>query len=242
MTAILSDFDLPGRTSSGSKQPARATDAIQHEMASLRARVRALAEKRAGLAADQFTSELRILTHETARAMDAACEDRRVLVRLRHRLARQVDADLLRLRADDQDSVEARARALLLAQLDALLETQPIASRRGGSVLAHTDLTPGTVKAMRILDQHRDAIRRRFRALKCRLQTELADLSREMAGETAARLCLRHGQQGQEWLWWRLARIVDHFVAVSAPASLPAQLELLATRCVLSGVEKHRNG
>jgi hypothetical protein len=237
MTAILSD--------SGSRQPARPTDAIQHEMDSLRGRVRTLAEKRAGLAAVGFTAELRILTQDTARAMDAACEDRMVLFRLRHRLAHQVDADLLRFRADDEDSVEARARALLVGQLDALLETQPIARRRGDSLLARADLTPGTVKAMRILDQHRDAIRGRFRALKCRLQTELADLSREMAGETAARLCLRHGQQGQqgqEWLLWRLARIVDHFVAVSAPASLPAQLELLATRSVLSGLEKYRNG
>lgn len=230
MTAILS-----------AKQPPRATDAIQQEMVSLRSRVRALAEKRASLAANQLTSELQVLTQETARAMDAACEDRLVLFHLRHSLARQLDGDLLRLRADDEDSVEARARALLLVQLDALLETQPIARRRGGSVLAHAVLTPGTLKAMRILDQHSDAIRVRFRALKCRLQTELADLSREMAGETAARLCLRHGQQGPEWLWWRLARIVDHFVAVSAPASLPAQLELLATRSVLSGLEKYRN-
>jgi len=234
MTAILSD--------SGSRQPARATDAIQHEMDSLRARVRALSEKRAGLAAVGFTAELRILTQDTARAMDAACEDRMVLSRLRHRLAHQVDADLLRFRADDADSVEARARALLVGQLDALLETQPIARRRGDSVLTHAGLTPGTVEAMRILEQHRDAIQGRFRALKCRLQTELADLSREMAGETAARLCLRHGQQGHEWLWWRLARIVDQFVAVSAPASLPAQLELLATRSVLSGLERYRNG
>ena len=114
-------------------------------------------------------------------------------------------------------------------------------SRPASASVAHADLTPGAARALRTFEQHRDMVRSCFRTLKRRVQTELADLSLEMASETAARLCLRFGRQGQEWLWWRLSRIVDQFVAVSKPAGLPASLELLATRSVLSGLERYRN-
>ena len=235
MTAIPSDPGL-GRAVASS---GGATDEIQREMLSLRARVRALAEKRAGVAADRFTQELQVLAQTTAREMAAACEDRAILSRLHGRLSRQVNADLLRAR-DDDDSVDARARALFLARLDGLLDTPRNAIRPTIANVAHADLSPGAARALRIFEQHREMVRSCFRGLKRRVQTELADLSLEMAGETAARLCLRFGRQGQEWLWWRLSRIVDQFVAVSRPAGLPASLELLATRSVLSGLEKTR--
>jgi len=222
-----------------SSEAGRTGDAIRSEMIKLRARVRTLAENRARVDADTFTRELRVRTEETARAMYAACEDRAVLLRIQHRLARRVNADLLLARGDDEPSVDARVRELLVAQLDMLLET-PAPHGRAGSSVANADLTPGAVRALRIVEQHRETVRARFRALRSKVQTDLADLALELAGETAARLCLLYGQQGQEWLWWRLSRIVDQLVAISAPPSLPTSLELLATRSVLSGLEKFR--
>ena len=238
MTAI--PIDDPPDTPPAEAERARAVDAIRREMVSLRARVRTLAEQRAETEADRLTQELRASTEEAARAMGAACEHRAVLVRVRNRLARRVNADLILARGDDEPSVDVRARVLLVARLDVLLDTSGSSGRDSSSV-AHADLTPGSVRALRILEEHRELVRARFRALKSRIQSELADLCLEMAGETAARLCLRFGRQGQEWLWWRLSKIVDQFVAVSRPVSLPASLELLATRSVLSGLEKYRN-
>src|SRR5262249_9418612 len=237
MTAIPID-DPPDTPSAGSER-ARTVDAIRREMVSLRARVRTLAEQRAETEADRLTQELRAATEEAARAIRAACEHRAVLLRVRNRLARRVNADLILARGDDEPSVDVRARVLLVARLDLMLDTSASNARDASSV-AHADPTPGSVRALRILEEHRELVRARFRSLKSRLQSELADLSLDMAGETAARLCLRYGRQGQEWLWWRLSKIVDQFVAVSKPASLPAHLELLATRSVLSGLEKHR--
>jgi hypothetical protein len=202
--------------------------------------VRSLAEQRAAAEADRFTQELRVVTGDAAREMNAACENRSVLARVHHRLARQVNADLRLVRGDDEASVDAQWRALLLAQLEALLDLTIVPIRSTPSSVAPVELTLGAARALRTFERQREMVRSRFRALKGRLQTELADLSLEMAGETAARLCLRYGRQGQEWLWWRLSRIVDQFVAVSRPASLPAHLELLATRSVLSGLEKHQ--
>src|SRR5262245_22393681 len=212
MTAIRSS-DLPVARPADSERHGLTTDAIRREMLALRAQVRSLAEQRARADADRFTAELRRVTEDAARAMDAACEDRAVLTRLHHRLARQVNADLLRVREGDEAAVDARARALLLARLDALLET-PHDPARPSSSVAHADLTPGAALALLTFERHRELVRGRFRDLKGRLQTELADLSLEMAAETAARLCLRHGRQGQDWLWWRLSRIVDQFVAI----------------------------
>ena len=240
MTAILSPSDLPETLSTELDRSSGDSDAIRRELLSLRSRVRALAEDRARSAAEEFIGELRVLTREAVRSMAGACESRAVLSRLHHRLARQVNSDLLRGREDDEDSMDARARALLLAQLETVLDSLRTPGDRGGSSFAGADLTPGATRALRVLGQHRETVRVRIRALKSRLQTELADLSLEMAGETAARLCLRHGQQGREWLSWRLGRIVDQFVAIATPASLPASLELLATRSVLLGLEMFR--
>ena len=235
MTAILSD-ELPGARLDESEQGPE-SDAMRREMVSLRARVRRLAEQRAATEADRFTQELRVVTDDAARAMNSACGDRTALARLHHRLTRQVNADLLLVRGDDEASVDAGARALLLARLDALLDA-PAQTINARSAAAHTTLTIGAARALRAFERHRETVRSCFRALKGRLQTELADLSLEMAGETAVRLCLQYGRQRQEWLWWRLSRIVDQFVTLATPASLPAQLELLATRSVLSGLEK----
>lgn len=234
MTDIFSASDLPGGAFLESDRASRATDAIRREMLSLRTRVRALAERRAGSAADDFTAGLKLLTWDTARAMEAACEGSEVITRLQHQLSRQVNADLLRSREDDESAIDARARALLLTSLDARIVDRPSPRKPRASRLARADLTPGAARAMRVLAEYRETVSVRFRALKCRLQTELADLSLEMAGETAARLCLRHGRQGRDWLWWRLSIIVDQFTAFSRPATLPASLELLATRSVIS--------
>lgn len=239
MTAIRSS-DLAPTLPVEPKRHGPTSDEIRRELLKLRARVRSLAEQRARADADRFTQELRKVTEDAARAMDAACEDRRVLSALHRRLARRVNANLLRAREDDEGSVDARAQALLLARLDVLLKLPRDARTAAGSTPALADLTPGAVHALRLLERHREDVRDRFRALKGKLQMELADLSLEMAGETAARLGLRYGRQGQEWLWWRLSAIVDQLVAVSTPASLPASLELLATRSVLSGLEKYR--
>lgn len=238
MTAILSD-ERSGALPTDSER-GHAADAIRREMVALRARVRTLAEQRAQSEAHRFTEELRVVTEDAARTMEAACEDRAVLARVRHRLARQVNADLRVARGDDEASVDAQGRALLLARLDALLDTPTAPARAAPARGASVDLTLGAARALRTFERHRELVRSRFRALKGRLQVELADLSLEMAGETAARLCLTYGREGQEWLWWRLSRVVDQFVAISKPASLPAHLELLATRSVLSGLEKYR--
>jgi len=237
MTAILSGSDLPV----DAERPARASDPIQREMLSLRARVRDLADARARRAAEQLTRELRRLSGQTARAMKRACEDRTVLAHLHQRVVRQVSAELVRARHDDVASVEASAAALLAAQLEASIDPVPAPRGAGGSQLAHADLTPGTTKALRVLARYRDVVRDRFNEMKSAIHSELADLSLEMASETVARLCMRYGGKGHDWLCWRLARIVEHFVAVSAPASLPAALELLATRSVLSGLERSRD-
>ena len=173
--------------------------------------------------------------------MSKACEGRPVLARLHHRLTRQVNADLMRAGDDDESSVEVRARAVVLAQLDAMLERAESPRHRRGDAYAHADLTPGAVEAMRIVEQYRETVRSRFRELKCRLQTELAELSLEMAAETAARLCLQYSGQGHERLWWWLWRIVDEFVEVSTPPSVPASLELLAIRYVLSELARSSN-
>jgi hypothetical protein len=239
MTAIRSS-DLAPTLRVEPKRHGPTSDEIRRELLALRARVRSLAEQRARADADRFTQELRKVTEDAARAMDVACKDRRVLAGIHHRLIRRVNADLLGAREDDEASVDARARALLLARLDVLLNLPRDARAAAGTSAAHAGLTLGAVHALRILEQHREDVRDRFRSLKCKLQMELADLSLEMAGETAARLGLRYGREGEEWLWWRLSRIVDQFVAVSTPASLPASLELLATRSVLSGLEKYR--
>jgi hypothetical protein len=236
VTAIRSPSGPPEPPSTDSAPGSRMTDAIRREMLSLRVRVRSLAERRARTAAEDFSGELKVLTLDTARAVEAACEGPAVLARVRHRLDRQVSADLLRSREDDEDSIDARARALLVASLDARMAARLAERALGTSSFARADLTLGAARAMRLVGRYRETIRVRFRALKCRVQTELADLALEMAGETAARLCLRHGQQGREWLWSRLSQIVDQFVAVSTPASLPGALELLATRSVLSGL------
>lgn len=225
MTAIISDD--PSLTPRAGPERGQTADAIRREMVSLRARVRILAEQRAAAEADRFTQELRVMTGDAAREMNASCENRAVLARVHHRLARQVSSDLRLMREDDEASVDAQWRALLLARLEVLdLATVP-ASNAGSN--APMELTLGAARALRAFERHRDVVRSRFRALKGRLQTELADLSLEMAGETAARLCLRYGRQGQEWLWWRLSTL-----------SLPGHLELLATRSVLSGLEKNR--
>jgi hypothetical protein len=236
VTAIRFPSGLSGRPSNESAPGSPMADAIRSEMLSLRVRVRSLAERRARTAAEDFSGELKALARESARAMAAACEDPAVLARVRHRLDRQVAADLLRAREDNEDSIDARARALLVTSLDARLALRLADSPRGTSRFAHADLTPGAARATHLVDQFRETIRVRFRALKSRVQSELADLALEMAGETAARLCLRHGHQGREWLWSRLSQIVDQFVAVTTPASLPGALELLATRSVLSGL------
>ena len=214
------------------------TDAIRREMLALRARVRTLAELRAATEADRFTQELLVLSDAVATAMAEECEDRAVLARVHHRLGRRVDADVRRLHEDASAAVDARARALVLARLEARLGAVP--PRSAGSSGAPADLTLGGARALRTFERHRDLVQDRFRALNGKIQTELADLSLELAGETAARLCICHGPDGQEWLWWRLSRIIDQLVKASKPTSLPAQLELLATRSVLSGLEKYR--
>ena len=223
---------VPARAERARRDP----DPIRRELFSLRARVRALAEDRARLSADRLTDELRVLSQETARAMSRACESRQVLARLHRRLTRQVNAELRRAPEDDQTSIELRARAVVLTQLDAILETPKSPRRQSGNGYAHADLTPGAVEALRLVEQHRDTVRSRFQELKCRLQTELAELSLEMATETAARLCLKYSTQRSEWLCWRLARTVDELVAISRPPTLPASLEALATRSVLAAV------
>ena len=215
-------------------------DPIRRELLLLRARVRTLAEDRARLSADRLTDELRVLSQETARAMSRACEGRPILARLHRRLTRQVNAGLLRATHDDETLLEVRARAVVLAQLDTILEAPERPKRQSGKTYEHADLSPGSVKALRLLEQHRDAVQSRFRELKCGLQTELAELSLEMAGETAARLCLQHGGRGSEWLCWRLKRIVEELEETSTPPTLPASLELLATRSVLAGVANGR--
>src|SRR5262245_26395917 len=179
MTAIRSS-DLPVALPADAERHGLTTDAIRREMLALRAKVRSLAEQRAQADADRFTAELRMVTEDAARAMRAACEDEAVLTRLHHRLVRRVNADLLRVREDDEASVDARARALLLARLDAPLDTPRVSGRRAGSGAPHPDLTPGTTLALRTFEQHREHVRSRFRDLKGRLQAELADLSLEM--------------------------------------------------------------
>lgn len=230
---------LPGVRPDGSER-GWTTDAIRREMLTLRARVRTLAEHRAAAEADRFTQELLVLSDAVATSMAADCEDQAVLARVHYRLGRRIDADVLRVHEDASAAVDARARALVLARLDALLHMVP--PRSAISSGAPADLTLGGARALRSFERHRDLVRDRFRALNGKIQTELADLSLELAGETAARLCLCHGRDGQEWLWWRLSRIVDQLVAASKPTSLPAKLELLATRSVLSGLEKYRPG
>jgi hypothetical protein len=178
------------------------------------------------------------MTDDAARAMLTACEDGVVLARLRNRLAHQADADLRRAHEEDEASVDASVRALLLDRLNALLRLPRAANAGARSGVAPREAPNGAARAVRIFEQHREQVRDRFRALKGSLQTELADLALEMAGETAARLSMRYGQRGQEWLWWRLSRIVDQLVAVSMPATLPAALELLAAQAVRSGLEK----
>jgi hypothetical protein len=239
MTAILSD--LPADPSTDPGKPARASDPVQREMLALRARVRDLAEDRARSAAEQLTHELRELSRRTARVMKRACEDDTVRAGLHHRLVRQVNASLARARHDDPTSVEARASALLVAQLEASNDETPMLRRTSGAFFADSDLTPGATTALRALARYQDVVRRRFDEMKSAVQSELADLSLEMASETAARLCMRYEGKGRDWLCWRLARIVEHFVAVSTPATLPGALELLATRSVLSGLERCRD-
>ena len=214
------------------------TDSIRREVLALRARVRTLAEHRAATEADRFTQELLVLSEAVATAMAADCEDRAVLARVHYRLGRRINADVLRVHEDALAAVDARARGLVLARLDALLARVP--PRSSISSDAPATLTLGGARALRTFERHRDLVRDRFRALNAKIQTELADLSLELAGETAARLCLCHGRDGQEWLWWRLSRVVNQFVVASKPKSLPAQLELLATRSILSGLEKYR--
>ena len=238
MTTILSELDSSAEPSTESGSTARASDPIQHEMLSLRARIRDLADERARSAAEQLTRDLRRLSRQTARAMEDACEDRTVLARLHHRVVRQVSADLVRARHDDVTSVEASAAALLAAELEASIDAAP-ALRGRRSLFTNADLTPGTAEALRVLARYRDVVRDQFNELKSAIHGELADLSLEMASETAARLCMRYGDKGRDWLCWHLAGIVEHLVAVSAPASLPAALELLATRSVLSGLERY---
>jgi len=240
MTAILTDLDSSADPSTEPGRPARASDPIRREMLSLRARVRDLAESRARTAADDLTRELRHMSRQTARAMKRACEDGAVLARLHHRLIRLVDAELVRAWQDNVAAVESRAAALLVAELEASIDAGPEARGRG-SLFAHADLTPGMVQAMRILARYRNLVRDRFSELKSTIHGELADLALEMASETAARLCMQYASQGRDWLSWRLARIVEHFVAVSRPATLPGALELLATRSVLSGLERSRD-
>jgi hypothetical protein len=237
MTAIPSS-DLLDTRPREVTEPGPTLDAIRREMLSLRVRVRALAELRTRAAAERFTPELRVLTEDAARAMVAACENRAVLARLRHRLARQVKADLLRAREADEAAVDARVRGLLVDRLGASLRLTREIGRDAGSNDVHENLSLAAARAVRIFEEHREGGRGRFRALKGSLRTELAELAFEMAGETAARLSMRYGQREHEWLWWRLSRIVDQFQAVSTPASLPAALEVLAARAVLSGLQE----
>jgi hypothetical protein len=232
MTAIRSS--VPGARPIGSSGPA--AEATRREMISLRARVRSLAEKRARADGDRFTHEIQTMTEDTARAMLTACEDGGALARLHHRLARQVKADLLRAREGDESSVDASVRALLLDRVNALLHL-PRAVSAVSSVTPNA-LPSAAARAARIFEEHREQVRDRFRALKGRLQTELADLALEMAGETAARLSMHYGFREEEWLGWRLSRIVDQLVAVSMPATLPAALELMATQAVVSGLKE----
>lgn len=234
MTAIRSNF--LGARPSESAGPAAET--IRREMLSLRTQLRSLAEKRARADGDRFTHEIQTTTEDAARAMLTACEDGGVLARLHHRLARQVKADLLRAREGDESSVDASARALLLDRVNALLHLPRAVGGGAVSSVTPKDLPSGAARAARIFEEHREQVRDRFRALKGCLQTELADLALEMAGETAARLSMRYGRRGQEWFWGRLSTLVDQFVAVSMPATLPAALELLATQAAVSGLKQ----
>jgi hypothetical protein len=226
MTAIRSNF--LGAQPIDSSRPA--AEAIRREMLALRTQVRALAEKRARADGDRLTQEIQTITEDAARAMLTACEDGVVLARLHHRLARQVKADLLRAREVDEFSVDAR--------VNALMQLPRAVGGGAGSGVAHEDSPSGAARAARIFEEHREQVRDRFRALRGCLQMELADLALEMAGETAARLSMRYGRRGQEWLWEGPSRIVDQFVAVSIPATLPAALELLATQAVVSGLKQ----
>jgi hypothetical protein len=234
MTAIRSNF--LGAQPIDSSRPA--AEAIRREMLALRTQVRALAEKRARADGDRLTQEIQTITEDAARAMLTACEDGVVLARLHHRLARQVKADLLRAREVDEFSVDASVRALLLDRVNALMQLPRAVGGGAGSGVAHEDSPSGAARAARIFEEHREQVRDRFRALRGCLQMELADLALEMAGETAARLSMRYGRRGQEWLWEGPSRIVDQFVAVSIPATLPAALELLATQAVVSGLKQ----
>lgn len=235
MTVIRST-DFLGARPVESSGPA--AEAIRREMVSLRVRVRSLAEQRARTDGDRLTHEIQAMTEDAARSMLTACEDGVVLARLHHRLARQVNADLRRAQEDDDASVDASVRALLLDRLNAMLQLPREVGPGARSSVVSKDAPSGAARAVRIFEQHREQVRDRFRVLKGCLQTELADLALEMAGETAARLSIRYGRRGQDWLGWRLSRIVDQFVAVSMPATLPAALELLATQAVVSGLQQ----
>ncbi|HUM12291.1 MAG TPA: hypothetical protein VLT82_15195 [Myxococcaceae bacterium] len=233
MTAIRTPSDRAALRAEA-ERAAREPDLVRRQLLSLRARVRMLAEEHARLGADGLTCELRSLGRETAFAMRKACEGWVVIARLHHRLTRRLNSDSLRPCPDDEASVELRARAVVLAELDALLEVPESPRSRSGHAYAHADLTPGAARALRILEQHRETVRSRFRELRCTLQTDLAELSLQMAAETAAGLLLRHGRDGREWLSWRVARIVEELVKVSAPPSLAGALENLAIRSVLA--------
>src|SRR5262249_12628063 len=152
MTAILSD-ELRVRHDESEQGPA--SDAIRREMVSLRARVRILAEQRAATEADRLTQELRVVTEDAARAIDAACGDRTALARLHRRLTRQLTADRLLGRGEDEASGDAGARALLLARLDALLDP-PAPTVHARSAAAHTALTIGAARALRAFERHRE--------------------------------------------------------------------------------------
>jgi len=230
---------LPGVRSDGAER-GWTTDAIRREMLTLRARVRTLAEHRAASEADRFTQELLVSSEAAATAMAADCENPAVLARVLDRLDRRINAQAARTKEDASAAVDARAQAVVLARLEALLDMA--APRTGSPSGAPADLTLGGARALRTFQRHRDLVRDRFQALNGKIQAELAALSLELAGETAARLCMCHGRDGQEWLWWRLSRIVDQLVAASKPTSLPARLELLATHSVLSGLRKYRVG